>query len=57
MRIALKTKALKTLAAGFLFAAIASPALAAPACRNTGSFDAWVTQFKRDAAAQGISQR
>ena len=48
-------EALKTLAAGFLFAAIASPALAAPACRNTGSFEAWVTQFKRDAIAQGIS--
>jgi lytic murein transglycosylase len=49
--------ALKPLAAGFLLAAIASPALAAPACRNTGSFEAWVALFKRDAAAQGISQK
>jgi lytic murein transglycosylase len=49
--------ALKTLAAGFLFAAVASPAMAAPACRNTGSFEAWVAQFKRDAIAQGISPK
>jgi lytic murein transglycosylase len=26
-------------------------------CRNTGSFDAWVDQFKKDAIAQGISPR
>jgi lytic murein transglycosylase len=30
---------------------------AAPRCRNTGSFDTWMAGFKRDAAAQGISQR
>jgi lytic murein transglycosylase len=26
-------------------------------CRNTGSFDAWLAAFKRDALAQGISQQ
>ncbi len=26
-------------------------------CRNTGSFDAWLAGFKRDAVAQGISQQ
>jgi len=30
---------------------------AAPRCRNTGSFDRWMEGFKKDAAAQGISQR
>jgi lytic murein transglycosylase len=30
---------------------------AAPRCRNTGSFEAWLAAFKRDAAAQGISQQ
>ena len=38
-----------------LFAiAMASPAMAAR-CRNTGSFETWLTQFKKDALAQGIS--
>ncbi|HEY1473205.1 MAG TPA: lytic murein transglycosylase [Pseudolabrys sp.] len=32
------------------------PALAA-ACHNTGSYESWLAQFKKDAAAQGISQR
>ena len=49
--------ALSTLAAGFLSVAIAAPAMAAPACRNTGSFESWVAQFKRDAVAQGISAK
>ncbi|MBB4304936.1 lytic murein transglycosylase [Rhodobium orientis] len=26
-------------------------------CRNTGSFDRWMADFKRDAAAAGVSQR
>ncbi|HZD89676.1 MAG TPA: lytic murein transglycosylase [Pseudolabrys sp.] len=34
----------------------AAPALAA-SCRNTESFAAWLGKFKRDALAQGISQR
>ena len=38
-------------------AALAAPADAAPRCRNTGSFDAWLAGFKREAAAQGVSQR
>jgi len=38
-----------------LFAiAAASPAMAAR-CRNTGSFEAWLTQFKAEALTQGIS--
>jgi lytic murein transglycosylase len=49
--------ALTALAAGFLSVAIAAPAMAAPACHNTGSFEAWVAQFKRDAVAQGISAK
>jgi lytic murein transglycosylase len=38
-------------------AMLMGPAEAAARCRNTGSFDAWLAAFKRDAAAQGISQR
>jgi lytic murein transglycosylase len=38
-------------------AMLAEPAQAAARCRNTGSFDTWLAAFKRDAAAQGISQR
>jgi lytic murein transglycosylase len=34
-------------------ALMAAPAMAR--CRNTGSFDAWLAQFKKDALAQGIS--
>jgi lytic murein transglycosylase len=32
---------------------LAGPAMAR--CRNTGSFDVWLAQFKKDALAQGIS--
>ena len=43
------------LAAGLFAAGVASPALAlTPRCQNTGSFDKWVEQFKKDAVAQGI---
>jgi lytic murein transglycosylase len=38
-------------------AALATPSGAAPRCRNTGSFEAWLAGFKKEAAAQGISQR
>src|SRR3990167_9466276 len=38
-------------------AVLAAPATAAPRCQNTGSFDVWVEQFKKDAVAQGISPR
>jgi len=34
-------------------ALMAAPAMAR--CRNTGSFEAWLAQFKKDALAQGIS--
>ena len=33
------------------------PADAAPRCRNTGSFEAWLAAFKKEAAAQGISRQ
>jgi len=45
------------LAGAMACAILAQPAQAAARCRNTGSFDAWLAAFKRDAAAQGISQR
>ncbi len=38
--------------------ALCATLMAAPAmarCRNTGSFEAWLAQFKKDALAQGIS--
>jgi lytic murein transglycosylase len=38
-------------------AALATPSGAAPRCRNTGSFEAWLAGFKKEAAAQGVSQR
>jgi len=38
-------------------AIMATSAGAAPRCRNTGSFEAWLAGFKKEAAAQGISQR
>jgi lytic murein transglycosylase len=37
-------------------AANAAPPTAAP-CRTTGTYDAWLAAFEREAAAQGISQR
>ena len=36
---------------------VTGPADAAPRCRNTGSFDAWMAAFKKEATSQGISQR
>jgi lytic murein transglycosylase len=37
-------------------ALLASPTLAAT-CQNTGNFESWLEQFKKDAAAQGISPK
>jgi lytic murein transglycosylase len=34
-----------------------APALAAPRCQNTGNFDKWLADFKKDALAQGISPK
>jgi lytic murein transglycosylase len=45
------------LTAGAVLAALAGPAEAAPACKNTGNFDRWLEDFKREAAAQGISRQ
>jgi lytic murein transglycosylase len=39
-----------------LGAMLAGPAAAA-SCHNTGSYERWLEQFKKDAAAQGISRR
>lgn len=39
-----------------LGAVLAGPALAA-SCHNSGSYEQWLVQFKKDAAAQGISQK
>lgn len=39
-----------------LGAVLAGPALAA-SCHNSGSYEQWLAQFKKDAAAQGISQK
>jgi lytic murein transglycosylase len=33
------------------------PALAAPPCQNTGNFDAWLQDFKSEAAEEGISPK
>jgi lytic murein transglycosylase len=45
------------LATGAIGAMMAGPAMAAPRCQNTGNFDAWIAQFKKDALAQGISPK
>ena len=31
--------------------------MAAPRCQNTGNFDRWLADFKKDALAQGISPK
>ena len=38
-------------------AALPGAADAAPRCRNTGSFEAWLAAFKKDAESQGISRQ
>ena len=45
------------LATAALVAVLAAPALAATACHNTASYESWLEQFKKEAAAQGISQK
>jgi lytic murein transglycosylase len=45
------------LATAALVAVLAAPALAATACHNTASYESWLGQFKKEAAAQGISQK
>ncbi len=45
-----------TLAMGAaLFATVSGAMAQAPNCRNTGTFDRWLADFKREAASQGIS--
>jgi lytic murein transglycosylase len=44
------------MAAVLLSAVVVGPALAA-SCHNTASYESWLEQFKRDAAAQGISPK
>ena len=44
-------------AAVLAVAALSGPADAAPRCRNTGSFEAWLAAFKKDAESQGISRQ
>jgi lytic murein transglycosylase len=43
------------LVTGFLGLAPAPAAAQSPNCRNTGSFDRWLADFKKEALAQGIS--
>jgi lytic murein transglycosylase len=50
------TRALKVAAALFC-AVLTTPTWAATACQNTGNFESWLAAFKKDAAAQGISQK
>jgi lytic murein transglycosylase len=57
-------KILLALAIGCLIQAVApgavaqapAPATAPPNCRNTGSFEAWLDGFRKEAVAQGISR-
>lgn len=50
--------AIAGMTAGLAIAIVPHPASAAPAnCRNTGSFDRWLADFKKEAAAKGISPR
>ena len=35
----------------------AGPAMAAPRCVNTGDFNQWLAQFKKEALTKGISQQ
>lgn len=44
-----------TTAALLLQGATTAALAQAPACRNTGSFERWLADFKREAASQGIS--
>jgi lytic murein transglycosylase len=46
-----------TAVAGFLCALASCAAAQAAPCRSSGSYDAWLAAFEREAAAQGVSQR
>lgn len=48
---------LRALAALAVLLAAAAPSHAAPACQNTGQFDRWLTAFKAEAEAAGVSRR
>ncbi len=50
-------KRLAPVTAALAMLAISGQAWAAPACRNTGSFERWLDDFKREAAAEGISRQ
>ncbi len=43
--------------AALLLAFLATPAFAAPVCSNTGDFARWLAEFRKEAAAEGISPR
>jgi lytic murein transglycosylase len=45
------------LKAALVLLAVLAAAPAVARCRNTGSFEAWLAQFKKDALAQGISPK
>lgn len=49
-------KTTSTLALAVMAALWAAPSFAAT-CRNTGNFESWLTQFKKDAIASGISRQ
>ncbi len=51
----MRNRAAKGLLAAALVVLSALPALA-QACRNAGNFDSWLAEFRREAAAAGISQ-
>ena len=56
MRNRILTWTRRACAVAGLLAFAAAPAMAQNAnCRNTGSFDRWLADFKKEAAAQGIS--
>jgi lytic murein transglycosylase len=56
--VAMKRQIFGSIGAVLLAVAVLSgPADAAPRCRNTGSFEAWLAGFKKDAEAQGISRQ
>ena len=46
-----------TLALAAVFGAVLAGPVLAASCHNTGSYERWLGEFKKEAAAQGISQR
>lgn len=45
------------LAAACAFSIFAAPPAFAAACHNSGNFESWLSGFRQEAAAQGVSQR